>query len=219
MDCTAPKDMRLIVMDIDSTLINEEVIDLLGEEAGVGGRVAQITERAMRGELDFKQALEERVGLLTGLDKSVFDRTFARVTFTPGALELVEAAHTRGWKVGVVSGGFHEVADRIVVAAGIDYCLANRLEVVDGRLTGRLAAEIVTKERKLEALRTWAAELGLSMSQIVAMGDGANDIPMIQAAGTGIAFCAKPKTQAAAPHHIDERNLMLALPIIEGTRA
>lgn len=219
MDYTAPKDMRLIVMDIDSTLINEEVIDLLGEEAGVGGRVAQITERAMRGELDFKQALEERVGLLTGLDKSVFDRTFARVTFTPGALELVEAAHTRGWKVGVVSGGFHEVADRIVVAAGIDYCLANRLEVVDGRLTGRLAAEIVTKERKLEALRTWAAELGLSMSQIVAMGDGANDIPMIQAAGTGIAFCAKPKTQAAAPHHIDERNLMLALPIIEGTRA
>ena len=219
MDCTAPKDMRLIVMDIDSTLINEEVIDLLGEEAGVGGRVAQITERAMRGELDFKQALEERVGLLTGLDKSVFDRTFARVTFTPGALDLVEAAHARGWKVGVVSGGFHEVADRIVVAAGIDYCLANRLEVVDGRLTGRLAAEIVTKERKLEALRTWAAELGLSMSQIVAMGDGANDIPMIQAAGTGIAFCAKPKTQAAAPHHIDERNLMLALPIIEGTRA
>lgn len=219
MDYTAPKDMRLIVMDIDSTLINEEVIDLLGEEAGVGGRVAQITERAMRGELDFKQALEERVGLLTGLDKSVFDRTFARVTFTPGALDLVEAAHARGWKVGVVSGGFHEVADRIVAAAGIDYCLANRLEVVDGRLTGRLAAEIVTKERKLEALRTWAAELGLSMSQTVAMGDGANDIPMIQAAGTGIAFCAKPKTQAAAPHHIDERNLMLALPIIEGTRA
>ena len=219
MDYTAPKDMRLIVMDIDSTLINEEVIDLLGEEAGVGARVAQITERAMRGELDFRQALEERVGLLAGLDKSVFNRAFARVTFTPGALELVEAAHARGWKVGVVSGGFHEVADRIVVAAGIDYCLANRLEVVDGHLTGRLAAEIVTKERKLEALRTWAAELGLSMSQTVAMGDGANDIPMIRAAGTGIAFCAKPKTQAAAPHHIDERNLMLALPIIEGTRA
>lgn len=219
MDCTAPKDMRLIVMDIDSTLINEEVIDLLGEEAGVGARVAQITERAMRGELDFRQALEERVGLLAGLDKSVFNRAFARVTFTPGALELVEAAHARGWKVGVVSGGFHEVADRIVAAAGIDYCLANRLEVVDGHLTGRLAAEIVTKERKLEALRTWAAELGLSMGQTVAMGDGANDIPMIQAAGTGIAFCAKPKTQAAAPHHIDERNLMLALPIIEGTRA
>lgn len=209
-------DMRLIVMDIDSTLINEEVIDLLGEEAGVGERVAEITERAMRGELDFKQALEERVGLLAGLDNSVFDRTFARVTFTPGALELVARAHERGWKVGVVSGGFHEVADRIVAAAGIDYCLANRLEVTNDTLTGRLTAEIVTKERKLEALRIWAAELGISMEQTVAMGDGANDIPMIQAAGCGIAFCAKPKTRAAAPHHIDERNLMLAWPLIEG---
>ena len=103
---------RLIVMDIDSTLINQEVIDLLGEEAGVGEQVAQITERAMRGELDFKQALEERVGLLAGLDESVFERTFARVTFTPGALELVRSAHSKGWKVGVVSGGFHESPTR-----------------------------------------------------------------------------------------------------------
>lgn len=212
--CPATADMRLIVMDIDSTLINEEVIDLLGEEAGVGVRVAAITERAMRGELDFKQALEERVGLLAGLDREVFDRTFARVTFTPGALELIRTAHERGWKVGVVSGGFHEVADRIVEAAGIDYCLANRLEVQNGKLTGKLAAEIVTRERKLEALRSWAHELGLPMSQTVAMGDGANDIPMIQAAGTGIAFCAKPKTREAAPFAINERNLMLAMDII-----
>ena len=209
-------DRRLIVMDIDSTLINEEVIDLLGEEAGVGEQVADITERAMRGELDFAQALNERVGLLAGLDASVFDRTFARVTFTPGALELVRTAHERGWKVGVVSGGFHEVADRIVDAAGIDYCLANRLEVEAGRLTGRLAAKIVTKERKLESLKAWAAELGIPLSRTVAIGDGANDIPMIQAAGVGIAFCAKPKTRAAAPHAIDERNLMLALPLIDG---
>ena len=209
-------DRRLIVMDIDSTLINEEVIDLLGEEAGVGEQVADITERAMRGELDFAQALNERVGLLAGLDASVFDRTFTRVTFTPGALELVRTAHERGWKVGVVSGGFHEVADRIVDAAGIDYCLANRLEVEDSRLTGRLAAKIVTKERKLESLKAWAAELGIPLSRTVAMGDGANDIPMIQAAGVGIAFCAKPKTRAAAPHAIDERNLMLALPLIDG---
>ncbi len=209
-------DRRLIVMDIDSTLINEEVIDLLGEEAGVGEQVADITERAMRGELDFAQALNERVGLLAGLDASVFDRTFTRVTFTPGALELVRTAHERGWKVGVVSGGFHEVADRIVNTAGIDYCLANRLEVEAGKLTGRLAAKIVTKERKLESLKAWAAELGIPLSRTVAMGDGANDIPMIQAAGVGIAFCAKPKTRAAAPHAIDERNLMLALPLIDG---
>lgn len=207
-------DMRLIVMDIDSTLINEEVIDLLGEEAGVGRQVAAITERAMRGEIDFKQALEERVGLLAGLGQEVFDRTFERVTFTPGALELVQAAHARGWKVGVVSGGFHEVADKIVAAAGIDFCLANHLEVVDGKLTGKLAAEIVTRERKLDALRSWAQELGLPLSQTVAMGDGANDIPMIQAAGTGIAFCAKPKTREAAPFAINERNLMLAMDII-----
>ena len=207
--------VRLIVMDIDSTLINEEVIDLLGEEAGVGDKVAGITERAMRGELDFKEALRERVGLLAGLDCDVFDRTFARVTFTPGALELVRTAHGRGWKVGVVSGGFHEVADRIVKAAGIDYCLANRLEVENGKLTGNLAAKIVTKETKLQALRTWAAELGLDMADTVAIGDGANDIPMIQAAGTGIAFCAKPKTRAAAPFHIDERDLMRAFDIID----
>ena len=207
-------DMRLIVMDIDSTLINEEVIDLLGEEAGVGEQVAAITERAMRGEIDFKQALEERVGLLAGLGQEVFDRTFERVTFTPGALELVQAAHARGWKVGVVSGGFHEVADRIVETAGIDYFLANRLEVQGGKLTGKLAAEIVTRERKLDALRSWAHDLGLPLSQTVAMGDGANDIPMIQAAGTGIAFCAKPKTREAAPFAINERNLMLAMDII-----
>lgn len=209
-------DMRLIVMDIDSTLINQEVIDLLGEEAGVGEQVARVTERAMRGELDFRQALTERVALLAGLDEGVFDRTYARVTFTPGARELVAAAHARGWRVGVVSGGFHEVADPIVAAAGIDYCLANRLEVVDGRLTGRLATQIVTKERKLEALCGWAAELGIPMGQTVAIGDGANDIPMILAAGVGIAFCAKPKVRASAPHHIDERDLMLALDVIDG---
>lgn len=207
--------MKLIVMDIDSTLINEEVIDLLGEEAGVGERVAAITERAMRGELDFKEALRERVGLLAGLDESVFERTYKRTSFTPGALELIAEAHGRGWKVGVVSGGFHEVADRIVEAAGIDYCLANRLEVVDGKLTGKLAAEIVTKELKLASLEAWAAELGLDRADTVAIGDGANDIPMILAAGTGIAFCAKPKVQEAAPHCINERNLMRVLDYVD----
>ena len=170
---------RLIVMDIDSTLINQEVIDLLGEEAGVGEQVARITERAMR-----------------------------------GALGLVRSAHSKGWEVGVVSGGLHEVADKIVAAAGIDFCLANRLEVVDGKLTGKLAADIVTKESKLIQLLDWAVECGVDMAHTVAIGDGANDIPMIQAAGTGIAFCAKPKTREAAPFAIDERNLMLAMDII-----
>ena len=208
-------DARLIVMDIDSTLINQEVIDLLGEEAGVGEKVADITERAMRGELDFAAALTERVGLLAGLDEDVFDRAYERVTFTEGALELVSTAHERGWKVGVVSGGFHEVADRIVAAAGIDFCLANRLEVVDGKLTGKLAAPIVTKDRKLEALKDWASELGIPLKRCVALGDGATDIPMILAAGTGIAFCAKPRVREAAPYAIEERDLMRALDIID----
>ena len=208
-------DARLIVMDIDSTLINQEVIDLLGEEAGVGEKVADITERAMRGELDFAAALTERVGLLAGLDQDVFERAYERVTFTKGALELVSTAHERGWKVGAVSGGFHEVADRIVADAGIDSCLANRLEVAGGKLTGRLAAPIVTKERKLEALEDWASELGIPLERCVALGDGANDIPMILAAGTGIAFCAKPRVREAAPYAIEERDLMRALDIID----
>ncbi|MFR6500317.1 MAG: phosphoserine phosphatase SerB [Collinsella sp.] len=181
---------RLIVMDIDSTLINQEVIDLLGEEAGVGEQVAQITERAMRGEL-FKQALEERVGLLAGLDESVFERTFERVTFTPGALELVRSAHSKGWKVGVVSGGFHEVADKIVAAAGIDFCLATRLEVVDDKLAGKLAADIVTKESKLIQLLDWAAECRYGPH--VAIGDAANDIPMIRPRARASRFAPSPR--------------------------
>ncbi|MDY4041915.1 MAG: phosphoserine phosphatase SerB [Collinsella sp.] len=210
-----PADKRLIVMDIDSTLINEEVIDLLGEEAGIGARVAEITGRAMRGELDFKEALAERVGLLRGLSVSVFDRVLARVTFTPGAHELIGEAHRRGWTVGVVSGGFHEVADRIVERAGIDRCLANRLEVRDGVLTGRTRGAIVTRELKRETLCRWAEACGIDLSRTVAIGDGANDIPMIQAAGIGIAFCAKPATQAAAPHSIAERDLRAVLPLID----
>ena len=210
-----PDGMRLIVMDVDSTLINEEVIDILGEEAGIGDKVAAITERAMRCELDFRQALAERVGLLAGMDASVLDRVYHRTSFTPGALDLVRTAHARGWKVGVVSGGFHEVADRLVADAGIDRCLANTLEVADGKLTGRLIGDPVTKETKLEALRRWAGEYGIDMDHTVAIGDGANDIPMIQAAGVGIAFCAKPKTRAAAPYAIDERDLMRAFAIID----
>ena len=208
---------RLIVMDVDSTLINEEVIDLLGDEAGIGAQVADITARAMRGELDFRAALAERVALLAGLPVSVLDAVRARVSFTPGARELVAAAHARGWKVGVVSGGFHEVVDGLVAEAGIDLALANRLEARDGNLTGKTAGPIVTRELKLEALRRWAGELGVPMERTVAIGDGANDIPMILAAGVGIAFCAKPKTRAAAPHAIDERNLLRVLDLLDGS--
>lgn len=210
---------RLLVMDVDATLIDEEVIDLLGEASGHGERVAAITARAMRGEIDFRQALSERVGLLAGLGTGVFDEVIARTHYTHGALDLIAECHRRGWTVGVVSGGFHEVDDTLVERAGIDHCLANTLEVAGGRLTGRLVGDVVTRESKLQALRDWAAEDGVPMERTVAIGDGANDIPMIQAAGVGIAFCAKPAVVEAAPHAIATRDLMLALPIIDAAPA
>ena len=201
----------LLVMDVDSTLIDEEVIDELGEAAGCGERIAAVTERAMRGELDFRDALRARVALLKGLPVRVFDEVYQRIHFTNGAHELIDTLHAHGWHVGVVSGGFHEVVDRLADDAHIDYRLANRLEVRDGLLTGNVLGEIVTKQVKLDSLHAWADELGLPMSQTVAMGDGANDIPMIMEAGLGIAFCAKPKTREAAPAAITTRDLRLVL--------
>ncbi|KXT75629.1 Phosphoserine phosphatase [Streptococcus sp. DD12] len=202
-------------MDVDSTLIQEEVIDLLGEKAGLGPQVADITERAMRGELDFRQALAERVALLKGLPERIFEEVYQELHFTQGAKALVTALHDRGYKVGLVSGGFHETVDRLAAEAGCDYAVANRLEVVNGLLTGRTLGEVVTKETKLKQLKTWAAENGLDMSQTVAMGDGANDLPMIQAAGIGIAFCAKPIVREQAPYQITEPDLYQALAIID----
>lgn len=206
---------RLIVMDVDSTFINQEVIDLLGEKAGVGDRMARITSEAMRGETDFASALAERVELLRGLSVEALAEVRDEVTYTPGALELVAEAHRRGWKVGVVSGGFREIVDDLARTAHLDYWCAGGLEVVDGKLSGKTVGPIVTRETKLLKLRAWAADCGIAMVDTVAIGDGANDIPMIQAAGVGIAFCAKPATRAAAPYAIDERNLMRAFDIID----
>lgn len=197
----------LLVMDVDSTLIDEEVIDELGEAAGKGEEIADVTERAMRGELEFCDALRARVALLEGLPVSVFDTVHDKLHFTRGALELIDTLHEHGWKVGVVSGGFHEVVDRLAAEGHIDLWIANRLDVVDGRLTGKVLGEIVCKTVKLHALRAWAERLGVPISQTVAVGDGANDIPMIQAAGLGLAFCAKPKTQLAADESINDRDL------------
>ena len=191
----------LLVMDVDSTLIDEEVIDELGVAAGVGDRIASVTARAMNGELDFRDALRARVALLKDLPISMFDDVYHAVHFTNGY----------GWKVGVVSGGFHEVVDRLASDANIDYWIANRLETADGRLTGRVLGDIVTKDGKLESLRTWAGRMGVSMAQTVAVGDGANDLPMIHAAGLGVAFCAKPKVQQEAPHRLNERDLIKIL--------
>ncbi|EMB76197.1 phosphoserine phosphatase SerB [Streptococcus mutans] len=209
------KTKGLLVMDVDSTLVQEEVIDLLGDEAGVGQQVADITERAMRGELDFRQALEERVATLKGLPESIFDKVYARIHFNKNAKELVAELHARGYKVGLVSGGFHETVDRLAAEAGIDYVKANHLEVVDGILTGKTYGDIVTKEIKVQKLRDWAAENELVLSQTIAMGDGANDLPMIHEAGIGIAFCAKPIVRQQAPYQINEPDLYKVIEILD----
>ncbi|BAH87812.1 phosphoserine phosphatase SerB [Streptococcus mutans] len=209
------KTKGLLVMDVDSTLVQEEVIDLLGDEAGVGQQVADITERAMRGELDFRQALEERVATLEGLPESIFDKVYARIHFNKNAKELVAELHARGYKVGLVSGGFHETVDRLAAEAGIDYVKANHLEVVDGVLTGKTYGDIVTKEIKVQKLRDWAVENELVLSQTIAMGDGANDLPMIHEAGIGIAFCAKPIVRQQAPYQINEPDLYKVIEILD----
>lgn len=208
----------LLVMDVDSTLIMEEGIDLLGEEAGVGAQVAAITERAMRGELDFEAALRERVALLKGLPEDIFTQIAEKIHFTPGAEELVDELHKRGYKVGLVSGGFHETVDRLAEQLGIDYVKANRLEIRQGLLTGQVLGEIVTKDTKLAMLKAWAAENKLELNQTIAMGDGANDLPMIQAAGIGIAFMAKPIVREQAPYQIPECNLYRVINLLDNRK-
>nr|WP_263284918.1 phosphoserine phosphatase SerB [Streptococcus gordonii] len=208
----------MLVMDVDSTLIMEEGIDLLGEEAGVGAQVAAITERAMRGELDFEAALRERVALLKGLPEDIFTRIAEKIHFTPGAEDLVKELHKRGYKVGLVSGGFHEIVDRLAEQLGIDYVKANRLEIQQGFLTGQVLGEIVTKDTKLSMLKAWAVENKLDLNQTIAMGDGANDLPMIQAAGIGIAFMAKPIVREQAPYQIQERNLYRVIDLLDNRK-
>ena len=205
----------LLVMDVDSTLIEEEVIDLLGEKAGLGEKISEITEAAMSGELDFKEALKERVALLSGLRTKIFDEIYKEIHLTNGATGLIETLHGRGWKVGVVSGGFHEIVDKLAVDLKPDYVFANRLAVQEGYLTGETYGTIVDKSFKLERLKQWAKENKLDLSEVVAVGDGANDIPMLNAAGLGIAFCAKPAVKAAVAYHIDKRNLLMVLELLE----
>ncbi|MGL5450532.1 MAG: phosphoserine phosphatase SerB [Lactococcus cremoris] len=205
----------LLVMDVDSTLIEEEVIDLLGEKAGLGEKISEITAAAMSGELDFKEALKERVALLSGLPTTIFDEIYKEIHLTNGATGLIETLHGRGWKVGVVSGGFHEIVDKLAVDLKLDYVFANRLAVQEGYLTGETYGTIVDISFKLERLKQWAKGNKLNLSEVVAVGDGANDIPMLNAAGLGIAFCAKPAVKAAVAYHIDKRNLLMVLELLE----
>jgi phosphoserine phosphatase len=190
--------MRLIVMDVDSTLIQDEVIDLLAARAGCAHEVAKVTESAMRGELDFAASLRERVALLTGLDMAVVDSVRASLRLTPGARTLIRTLQRLGYKCGIVSGGFTSVIEPLAAELGIDYVAANNLEVIDGKLTGRVLDPVIDREGKTEALRRFAHAAGVPLSQTVAVGDGANDLGMIAAAGLGVAFNAKPVVRDAA---------------------
>ncbi|MFG2190903.1 phosphoserine phosphatase SerB [Streptomyces sp. NPDC048639] len=189
---------RLVVMDVDSTLIQDEVIELFAEHAGAGAEVAAVTAAAMRGELDFEQSLHARVKLLAGLDTSVVDKVRAEVRLTPGARTLIRTLKRLGYQVGVVSGGFTQVTDDLKERLGLDFASANTLEVVDGKLTGRVIGEVVDRAGKARLLRRFAAEAGVPLAQTVAIGDGANDLDMLNAAGLGVAFNAKPVVREAA---------------------
>ena len=208
----------LLVMDVDGTLVRQEGIDLLAQEAGVGEKVAEITAQAMKGELDFSASLEARVALLKGLETSIFPKILEQMEVTTGAESLITELHQRGYKVGLVSGGFHEVIDPIARSLGIDLVLANRLEASDGRLTGKVLGGIITPERKKESLLTWAKENHVPRSQTIAMGDGANDLPMIETAGIGIAFMAKSIVAEGAQFRIEKRDLSLVLEILDKYR-
>lgn len=204
----------LVVLDVDSTLIHDEVIELLAEHAGAGERVARITERAMRGELDFAQSLEERVATLNGLREDVFSDVARRIRVTDGVQELVAAVHAADGLVGVVSGGFHELVDGLADQLGLDRWRANRLDVVGGVLTGTVRPPVIDAAAKEAALREWAAQAGVPMTRTVAIGDGANDLRMMRAAALSVAFCAKPAVQREAKIAIDTRDLAQVLPLL-----
>ncbi|CAM5645242.1 phosphoserine phosphatase [Streptomyces spiroverticillatus] len=189
---------RLVVMDVDSTLIQDEVIELFAAHAGCEAEVAAVTEQAMRGELDFEQSLHARVALLKGLDAGVVEKVRAEVRMTPGARTLVRTLKRLGYQVGVVSGGFTQVTDALKEELSLDFAQANTLEIVDGKLTGRVVGEVVDRAGKARLLRRFAAEAGVPLDQTVAIGDGANDLDMLNTAGLGVAFNAKPVVRQAA---------------------
>lgn len=197
----------LVVLDADSTLIRNEVIELLADEAGRRAEVQAATEAAMRGDVDFAASLRSRVAALEGVPVSAFERVRARIEPTPGVRELTAAVHERGGVVGVVSGGFHEILDGIAPGLGVDRWRANRLEVVDGALAGRVDGEIVDAEAKAVSLQAWASELGVPLRSTIAIGDGANDLKMMAVAGLGLAFNAKPAVRAAASLVIGPQDL------------
>lgn len=208
------RNRRLVCFDMDSTLIQAEVIDELARRAGVYDKVAAITEAAMRGELDFRHSFARRVALLKGLDVGVLREVAESLPLTEGAERLFKTLKKSGYKTAILSGGFTYFGNYLRQRLGVDYVFANELEVADGRLTGRHVGEIVDGTRKAELLRLLAIKEDLHLEQCIAVGDGANDLPMLQAAGLGIAFHAKPKVKATAEHSISQHGLDAILYLI-----
>jgi len=204
-----------VIFDVDSTLIEEEVIELLAEVAGKRAEVAAVTERAMSGELDFAASLIERVATLEGLPESVFTDVLARINVTRGAQELIDAVHQAGGKVGAVSGGFSQVLTPLASSLNLDFNRANLLEIVDGKLTGKVSGPIIDRAAKADALREWSAVSGFEISQTVAVGDGANDLSMMEISGISVAFNAKPIVREFAKVVIEEHDLRALIRILE----
>lgn len=201
------RNRRLVCFDMDSTLIEAEVIDELAKAAGVGEQVAAITEQAMRGELDFTQSFKRRVSLLKGLDESVLEGIAENLPITEGAEKLIKALKALGYKTAILSGGFTYFGRHLQRKLGIDYVYANELAVDNGKVTGEVAGQVVDGKRKAELLREIAGQEGLDLQQVIAVGDGANDLPMLNIAGLGIAFRAKPVVKESAEHSISELGL------------
>ncbi len=209
---------RLVVLDVDSTLIQDEVIELLAAEAGCLDRVRKLTDEAMAGEIDFTTALRDRVALLEGLDVAALDRARDAMRLTPGARTFVRTLKRLGYTVGIVSGGFTHFTDRLAQELSLDHAVANELEIVAGRLTGRVLGEVVDRRRKAELLAEFAERDGIPLSQAVAVGDGANDLDMLSTAGLGIAFNAKPVVQEAADTTVNVPYLDAVLFVLGVTR-
>ena len=209
---------RLIVFDVDSTLIQGEVIEMLAARAGREQEVAAVTEAAMRGELDFAESLHQRVAALAGLDVSVLDEVAMELQLTPGARTTIRTLHRMGYHCGVVSGGFRQVIEPLAQELELDFVKANTLEISEGKLTGRVKGEIVDRAGKAKALRAFADSVGVPMEQTIAVGDGANDIDMLTVAGLGIAFNAKPALQEVADAALSHPFLDAVLFILGVTR-
>jgi len=205
------KSKRIVMLDMDSTLIEQEVINLLGAAAGQSIAIEAITHKAMAGDLDFKAALIERVALLKGMDQNILNQVRDQITLTKGAKKLIDELHQQGHKVGVVSGGFIEVIEPILNSLSIDFYRANKLKISDGLLTGEIEGPLIDSHAKRIALEQFAKQEKVPLEQTVAIGDGANDLEMIKAAGLGIAFNAKPKVAAAADTTISNQDLSTVL--------